>query len=728
MSRAPSFSRGRARALLAASVAFAIAVPGLAALEGRGSAFAVEEEAESAPPPLLVVAPAEPILASDAEELRFEVLLRNPDVDALEAGEIVLSIDSEQAEQAADLELGRERAALEFARAAIAETPAAGEQLIEISVRRDEVPLWYARQPGVYAVDAEYVSASEAARREAERSPGAAEVDGAADDADDAADTSAVEATTALIWERVDAAPVQLTLVVPLLLPGTIATLPTSSQLATLAPGLIALLDAAEERNATLAVDPRIIAGVRALGTSAPAQAATLLDRLERTQLPLFLLQYADADPAAQAALGFESLMQPLGLSYAVLPGAVQIEVGNADGAGSLGPEQAEASRGVAMAEVAALTQLPNATPGAWPAGGEVDSATLALLAGADLTSLVLDSGNVTNASGTRVQIGGFEALVSDAGIGEAARASLAGDSPAERAAGIAALASRLAIAARSGSPGIVLALDRGAVADSTDPRTIFATLDGFDWVQTVSERLQPAGTAELRAGATREERRELLRATVLRSQQIDELAPLLTRPEQLLEYQRERLLEAFAARHASPDIDFTEVDALMQQRDDELLQGVQPITSEHTQLVGATSRVPITLSNSLPFEASVVLRAAPTSAAISITEREIAATVPAVGNSIVLVPVHSRVSSGESGIALEVRDGAGERGYSTGLQHLVLRTTVETIMLWALGGAALLLLGFGTWRSIRRKRGGEASGEPSAAEAMGAELPEAAE
>ena len=46
MSRAPSFSRGRARALLAASVAFAIAVPGLAALEGRGSAFAVEEEAE----------------------------------------------------------------------------------------------------------------------------------------------------------------------------------------------------------------------------------------------------------------------------------------------------------------------------------------------------------------------------------------------------------------------------------------------------------------------------------------------------------------------------------------------------------------------------------------------------------------------------------------------------------------------------------------------------------
>lgn len=712
MSRAPSISRGRtrSRALLAASVALAIAVPGAAMFEGRGSAFAVESENESAALPSLVVAPVVPILASDAEELRIEVLLRNPDDDALEAGEVVLSIDSEPAGEPADLDPGHERATLELARAEVVETPAAGEQVIEVSVRRSEVPLWYARQPGVYAIEAEYVSESEAARRAAESAAG---VDSTAADTGDAVDAAAVDgavaAATSVIWEGIDAAPVQLTLVVPLLLPSAVSTLPNSSQLASLAPGLIALLDKAEERNATLAVDPRIVAGVRALGASAPAQAATLLDRLERTPLTLFLLQYADADPAAQAALGFDSLMQPLGLSYAVPPGAVQLEVGNADGAGSLGPEQAGASVGVAAATVTALTRLPNASPGAWPAVGEVDSATLALLTEAGLSSLVLDSSNVANASGSRVELSGFEALVADTELGKAARDSLAGDSSTERAAGTATLASRLAIAAQGGSPGIVLALDRGAVADSTDPRIIFDTLDSFDWVQPVSERLQPGGTAELRAGATHEERRELLRATVLRSQQIDELAPLLTQPEQLLEYQRERLLDAFAARYAGSDVDFAAVDGLMQQRDDELLRGVQPITSEHTQLVGVTSRVPITLNNALPFEASVVLRTAPTSAAISITEREIEATVPAQSNTIVLVPVHSRVSSGESGIALEVRDRAGVHGYSTGLQHLVLRTAVETIMLWALSAAALLLLGFGTWRSIRRRRGGEA-------------------
>lgn len=63
----------------------------------------------------------------------------------------------------------------------------------------------------------------------------------------------------------------------------------------------------------TIAVDPRIIAGTRALGSNAPGAATTLLDRLERSTSPMFLLQFADADPAVQAALGFETLLQPLG-------------------------------------------------------------------------------------------------------------------------------------------------------------------------------------------------------------------------------------------------------------------------------------------------------------------------------------------------------------------------------------------------------------------------------
>lgn len=547
----------------------------------------------------------------------------------------------------------------------------------------------------------------------------------------------------------------------PFVLPSSVAVLPTRDELASAAPRLNELLDAAERHRATIAVDPRIVAGTRALGTAAPTTAITLLERLERSSLPVFPLQFADADPAAQAALGFEDLLQPLGFDHATrlgefepsesedpaagdedpaaaaaaaaseagTAGAGDAEAGDPAQQGSAEPgadADADASDGIAEGASEAadtdaeaepadpdgvpsaeqLLELAGTRPGAWPAAGQVDSATLALLKRSGLTSLVLDSGNVSGATAARVEVAGVEALIADAELGVAARAAIAGATPTEQAAGDAELAGRLALAAQNGATGLVLALDRGALADTADPLRFFDVLDGFTWAQTVPELMQPEGTASLRGGATAEERRELLRAAVSRSERIDELAPLLQRPEYLLAYQRERLLEAFATRYAEPGVDFAEADARIRQRDAELLQGVRPVTTESTQLVGTSSRVPVTLSNSLPFDALVSLRVAPTSAAISLSERVFEAEVPSVGSTSVLVPVHSRVSSGESGLILNVRDASGDISFASELLHLELRTTVEAIMLGALGISAALLLGFGIWRSIRRKRG----------------------
>ena len=69
------------------------------------------------------------------------------------------------------------------------------------------------------------------------------------------------------------------------------------------------------------------------------------------------------------------------------------------------------------------------------------------------------------------------------------------------------------------------------------------------------------------------------------------------------------------------------------------------------------------------------------------------------------LLPVHSRVSSGETGVALKVRALTDDKVFASAVQHLTLRTRVETMLLSVLGAAAALLFGFGIWRSIRRKR-----------------------
>lgn len=738
MSRVPRLQprHALAAALLAAAVILGLAVPGIVGFEGAVSAHAAPAESESALQPTMVVAPEAPIVRSSAEEFRFEVLLKNPGSEPLGGGTVVLMIDTQRAETEEDLQHPSEREALELARVEAVETSPEGEQRLDVVVARDDVPFLFSRQAGVYAVRASFTPSGQV-------TPAPTVTDAPDDETAEVDDGLPLTllASTPLVWNGVDApGQLPLTLIVPIVLPGSVETLPGRDELARVAPRLLQVLDAAEQRNATVAVDPRIVAGIRALGSNAPSSSVTLLHRLERTTSPVFLLQFADADPAVQAALGFDELMQPLGFSHATDLGKFEPPspesgatpgVGEADAsAGNGNPpgdtaesdttaetdagNAAEGSSGALAPQVDPVTGVPtfeglltlaNAKPGAWPAGGEVDSATLALLQQSGLTSLVLDSSNVSNATSPRVTMGEFDALIADTSAGQAARRAIAGETATDRSAGAADLAARLALSAQNETGGAVLALDRGALADIADPLRIFQTIDDLPWVQTVSERQQTSGTAVLRAGTSTEERRELLRATITRSTQIDELAPQLDHPAYLLEYQRERLLEALATEYAEPGVDFAEIDSAIKERDEELLQGVRPVVTENTQLVGALSHVPVTLTNALPFEAVVSLRAAPTSAAISLTERDFEARVPAVGSTNVLVPVHSRISSGETGLMLEVRDRSGEQSFADALLPLTLRTTIETMLMWVLGTAAALLLGFGIWRSVRRRR-----------------------
>ena len=737
MPHAPRLSprRGSVYALIAVSLTAALTFSGVSLLQGRGSAQAAEPDAESGPQPALVVAPESAVVESTAEQFRFEVLLKNPTSQPLGAGTVALTIDNHRAETAADLSPEGERESLELASVEAVATQGEKDQRIEVVVSRDDFPLLFTREAGVYPIHAEFQPS-----------------DAKADDAG----APNLTTSTAVVWnDAVATSPLAVTLVVPLVLPSSVEALPTRDELASSAPKLTQLLDAAEQRYATIAVDPRIIAGTRALGSNAPGAATTLLDRLERSTSPMFLLQFADADPAVQAALGFETLLQPLGFNHATAlgkfepptPEAAAASGANGDAAAGqnagtdgaavgadAGADATEAagadSPATATADDAsttdaadaadatvkvdpvtgvptleALLSLDNTRPGAWPAGGEVDSATLALLRDAGLTSLVLDSNNVANASTPRVTFGDFDALVADAPAGQAARVSIAGATATERDAGTADLTARLALSAQTGAGGLVLALDRGALADIADPLRIFDTIDSLPWVQTVSERLQSSAPAELRAGASTEQRRELLRATIARSAQIDELAPLLAEPSYLTEYQRERLLAALATRYAEPDVDYLAIDEQTKARDSELLRGVSPLVSENTQLVGSLSNVPITLSNALPFEAVVNLHVTPTSAAISLGERDFEVRIPAVGSRNVLVPVQSRVSSGEAGLQLEVQNASKEFAFASALHPLTLRTAIETALIWVLGSAAALLLGFGVWRSVRRRR-----------------------
>lgn len=686
--------------------------------------------------PQLIIAPQAPVLDPEAESYSFTVLLRNPSGTALPGGLVQLRLDTERIldEQVLDALASSDTAAADagFARGAllaetrVAELAAGDERSLSIRVPRAVVPFGVVSESGVFAVHAELREAADdtgdatgdaagtptggatADENGADASAPGATADAAGRDA--APSTPALRGSSAIVWRGAnDGARLALTTIVPLVLPAAIDGMPSTGELADLVPRFSQLLDAAERWRATVAVDPRVIAGVRAYGDAAPAPARTLLARLETASVRVFMLQFADADPAAQAALGLTELLQPKGLDYVTREGIF--------------PEADDGDPAAGDSAVPTLGQLldwPHDEAMAWPAANEVTPATLGLLGASGIGSVILESGNVTGAEhAARATLDGFDALIADAGLDRAARAAITATTEPERAAGAAELAARLTLAAEDDQrDGMVLALDRGTIADAAAPAEVFTTLDAMDWIVPTSAALQASGTARLsEAGATAqsgdstaepggENRTEQLAAAMDRSDRIDALAPLLDHPEYLPEYQRVRLLSAFATRYAPSGAASEAAAERFAARDAELLEGLQVVPSENTQLISTSSRVPILVHNALPFDALVTMKVAPLSASIRVPTRTFERQAVAAGaNSTVLVPVDSRVSSGDAWLSVLINDAADEATFSRVQLHLTIRSGVEGILLTVLGALAALLFGFGIWRSLRRHR-----------------------
>lgn len=701
-----------------------------------------EEEQEPALTPELVLAPRSPLFEDSAAEYAVSVLIRNPSETPIPAGTLTLELNQQRTETLAEFGAEFPDFGAVVVESKVGETRSEDEQTVTLTVRRADFPLTAASEPGVYQLRATLTPKDEPDSPAESAAPEGVEAEDLTPDV--------ITASTSVVWQGTGGAKVSVSMIVPLVLPSDIRTLPTRNQLRTAVPGLNRLLVAATTQRATLAIDPRIIAGIRAYGENAPEEAKRFLSRLESSSLPSFLLQFADADPAAQAALGFTKLLEPTNLDFVSrfgkFPAAeTKPETTAPEGEGTADPETQNpepadpelpdpeptdpenetSADGGADAEDPAganetpatpsklpslrdLLSWPKGTPTAWPAEGAVDAATLSLLSASNIQTVVLDSENVSQESTPRTTIGNTSALITDAALDAATRAILTADTETERSAALAAAAARLALAAQTASPGIIIGFDRGAVAGAKDPEQLLQTIAMMGWVTPTSHTELATGPAVLKSADTLEDRRELLRTAVSRESSVDEVGAILVHPEYLSGYQRTRLLELFATRYAAPDADFAEVAAAFRLRDVELMQGVQAISTQNTQLVGVSTRVPVQLRNSLPFDALVSVQVVPASAALTVSEPQFSeVAVRAEGNERLLVPVQSRVSSGESGLVVSISSPDGEVTVFTGTLAISISSVVEAIALWTLGGLAALLLGFGIWRSVRRRRRG---------------------
>ena len=685
------------------------------------SAFATDPEASLDVE--LVVATEEPVISPETSEVSVRVLVRNLTEEPLPAGRVTLALGERLTDPDVVALPSPSIDATALAELSVPATAAAATRSLDIAIPITDWPLTTTDAPGVFRLQGEFWPDADPAL---------------------ALDVPAAETTAPLVWRGVGAgATVPLAMIVPLVLPSDVLSMPSRTQLSEAVPRLEAALDAATAVGATLAIDPRIIAGIRAYGLNAPERAQEFLARLEASTLPSFLLQFADADPAAQSALGLEALLEPTSLSYVTRSGeflSPEAEVSPEHDASETGDdapreneladpdsktntdtvdnkdvngeetdsEETDSEETDASATAPTLEELlawPQGLPWGWPAEGNANSATLALLQGVGLTTTVLDSDNVSGAGGPRATLDSGEAIVTDHDLGAALRLAMKGEDPAELARGRSVFMARLAAAAGSDAPGLILGIDRNTLAEGAEPWDLLTELTSAGWITPTPVMELPTGSATLtEAEGGTAKRLEHLEEALQREPEVLAIRSLLTEPEYLDGYQRARLLNLFATRFADQSTAFSAAVTTYAERDAELSRGVRAIDTQHTQLVGASTRVPVQIQNALPFSVHVTTEVVPTSAVLSVSETHYPdLTIGARSNETLLVPVKSRVSSGESHLHVTISDVEEEFVAYSGDIEVSVSTHIEVIALSVLGAAGVLLFGLGIYRSVRR-------------------------
>jgi hypothetical protein len=282
-------------------------------------------------------------------------------------------------------------------------------------------------------------------------------------------------------------------------------------------------LDAVVGRPVTIAVDPRIIVSIRALGSTAPASAVAWLEQLDAAPNAIIPLTFGDSDIAGEHQAGAPSVLAPTSFSYALDPanftnvdeliepsapatapatvtGTPAAGAGTGTGAVS-GTSSGTGDDAPAAGDGAGTDPEPQPTPDppavptleqltawdytttsiAWPRSGSVVAGDLPFFAQSGLTTSIVDSAQLVPAEGASAPLeatakaGDQNVLVADHGVSLAFQDALAASSDTRRGEAVAELAGSLAIAAgASGASGTSAAPGTAGAGD----RQVLAVLD----------------------------------------------------------------------------------------------------------------------------------------------------------------------------------------------------------------------------------------------------------
>lgn len=143
----------------------------------------------------------------------------------------------------------------------------------------------------------------------------------------------------------------------------------------------------------------------------------------------------------------------------------------------------------------------------------------------------------------------------------------------------------------------------------------------------------------------------------------------------------------------------------------DVLLESVRILPGSTIQVVGSNVELPIELVNELDENATVTVHIRTTSPIVVVQNPYMEVTVAAGSSQRVLMPVEV-IGSGRTSAIVTLETADGEQVSQSVTLRVRAQPEVETVLLILGTASVVLLVGFGFWRSLRKRRAGVATGD----------------
>jgi hypothetical protein len=507
------------------------------------------------------------------------------------------------------------------------------------------------------------------------------------------------------------------TFVQPISTPGESAGLLSAATLetATSESGtLTRALAAAAGRPVLLAIDPRVVASIRALGGDAPVSALDFLARLEAAPNESFLLPWADADPIVGFAAVESPLPRPEGTGT-IADDVVLDDAGETPAPSDEPADQPEQGTVVTQSITELLDVSTTLDAVIWPSAAGFSASTLAAAA-EDGARMVITPSSVLDGDDAVQRLDGTVLLRADDALADAAQAAVRAQSQQRFDRAIARVSALLASSAATepGTPAII-ALDRSIPRGGDRLLDTLAQTISLPWSSAgaVAEAITRTGSPAVVIDAPLGDMRQAAVAAAFEAEAADrQFAQIALTPAVITDARR---LELLAALSLGWGDDSAEALRGFVADSQSLRASVQVVESSAILLLTDRATLPVTVQNDLDVAVRVFVRVEPDTAQLRVLDSAVEAIVEPQSQARTLVPVES-LTNGDVDITVTVRDAQNRELSEPTRVSLSLQAGWETAGVIVVAIAVALLFVVGIARDLR-KRGRRTAERNDAAE-----------